>query len=124
MARIAGVNLPKEKRVEIGLTSIYGVGRSLSREILKTAKIDLNTKISDLTEDEINRIREEIVKHTTEGDLRRKTAMDMKRLQEIGSYRGMRHRKGLPCRGQRTRCNCRTRKGKKKTVANKKTVTK
>ena len=124
MARIAGVNLPKEKRVEIGLTSIFGIGRSQSKKILANAKVDSGTKIGELTEDEIQRLREEVGKQTTEGDLKRKVALDVKRLQETGSYRGGRHRKGLPCRGQRTRYNSRTKKGKKKTIANKKTVTK
>ena len=124
MARIAGGNLPKEKRVEIGLTSIFGIGRSQSKKILANAKVDSGTKIGELTEDEIQRLREEVGKQTTEGDLKRKVALDVKRLQETGSYRGGRHRKGLPCRGQRTRYNSRTKKGKKKTIANKKTVTK
>lgn len=124
MARIAGVNLPKEKRVEIALTAIFGIGRSVSRSVLKKTKIDANTKVQDLTEEEIRTLREEIAKMTTEGDLKRKVALDVKRLQETGSYRGVRHRKGLPCRGQRTRYNSRTKKGKKKTIANKKTVTK
>ena len=124
MARIAGVNLPKEKRIEVALTAIFGIGRSVSRSILKKTKIDVTTKVQDLTEEEIKTLREEIAKTTTEGDLKRKTALDIKRLQEIGSYRGVRHRRGLPCRGQRTRYNSRTKKGKKKTIANKKTVTK
>ncbi|MBT3864632.1 30S ribosomal protein S13 [Candidatus Peregrinibacteria bacterium] len=124
MARIAGVNLPKEKRIEIALTSIYGLGRSTSKEILEKTKIDSNTKVKDLTEQEVTTLRSEIEKYTTEGDLKRKCALDVKRLQETNSYRGQRHKKGLPCRGQRTRYNSRTKKGKKKTVANKKTVTK
>lgn len=124
MARIAGVNLPKEKRVEIGLTAIYGIGRSLSRQILKEANVKLDTKVDDLTEDQISRLREKIEKMPVEGDLRRMTQLDIKRLQEIGSYRGFRHRRNLPVRGQKTRKNARTRKGKKKTVANKKAVTK
>ncbi|MBP9770743.1 30S ribosomal protein S13 [Candidatus Gracilibacteria bacterium] len=124
MARIAGVNLPKEKRVEIGLTAIYGVGRNLSKQILKEAKIDINKKVEVLTEPEIASIREILVRFATEGDLKRKIAMDIKRLQEIGTYRGIRHKKGLPVRGQRTRYNCRTRKGKRKTVANKKIIAK
>lgn len=124
MARIAGVNLPKDKRIEVGLTAIYGIGRQLSARILKSTGVDRNTKVQDLTETEVNALREEIVKMTTEGDLKRKVAMDIKRIQEIGSYRGVRHKKNLPCRGQRTRYNSRTKKGKKKTVANKKTVTK
>lgn len=124
MARIAGVNLVREKRVEAALTAIYGIGRSLSVKILKEAGVNLDTKVQDLTEKEVGTVREIIAKLITEGDLKRKTAMDIKRLQEIGSYRGFRHKKGLPVRGQRTRYNCRTRKGKKKTVANKKIITK
>jgi small subunit ribosomal protein S13 len=124
MARIAGVNLPKEKRVEIGLTAVYGVGRNLSKQILNEAKIDLNKKVDALTEPEITTIREILARFATEGDLKRKIAMDIKRLQEIGTYRGLRHKKGLPVRGQRTRYNCRTRKGKRKTVANKKIIAK
>jgi len=124
MARIAGVNLPKDKRIEVGLTAIFGVGRRLSERILKATGVNKDTKVQDLTETEINALREEVTKLTTEGDLKRKVAMDVKRIQEIGSYRGLRHKKNLPCRGQRTRYNSRTKKGKKKTVANKKTVTK
>ncbi len=124
MARIAGVNLPKDKRVEAALTAIHGIGRSYSAKILKEAKIDKDTKVKDLTEQEEDILRELIGKITVEGDLKRKVAMDVKRLQEIGSYRGFRHKKGMPARGQRTRQNARTRKGKKKTVANKKIATK
>lgn len=124
MARIAGVNLPKDKRIEVGLTAIFGIGRKLSVQILKATGVNKDTKVDDLTETEINALREEIAKMTTEGDLKRKVAMDIKRIQEIGSYRGLRHKKNLPCRGQRTRYNSRTKKGKKKTVANKKVVTK
>lgn len=124
MARIAGVNLPKEKRIEAALTAIFGVGRSLSARILKETGIDENVKVQDLSDKEIGLLREHIDKLTTEGDLKRKVAMDVKRLQEIGSYRGFRHKRGLPSRGQRTRYNARTKKGKKKTIANKKTVTK
>lgn len=124
MARIAGVNLPNEKRIEAGLTAIYGVGRKLSAKILKEAGINKDTKVKDLTEQEATILREIITKIITEGDLKRKVAMDIKRLQEIGSYRGYRHKRGLPVRGQRTRKNARTRKGKKKTVANKKIATK
>jgi small subunit ribosomal protein S13 len=124
MARIAGINLPKEKRAEIGLTAIAGVGRSLARSILDKLGIDISKKVKDLTEDEEGKLRDEIAKFTVEGDLRRKSAMDIKRLQEIGSYRGYRHKKGLPVHGQRTKVNCRTRKGKKKTVANKKIASK
>jgi len=124
MARIAGVNLPKDKRIEAALTAVLGVGRSLSKEILKEAKIDKDTKVQDLTEQEETVLRQLVDKIPTEGDLKRKVAMDIKRLQEIGSYRGFRHKRNLPCRGQRTRYNSRTKKGKKKTIANKKTVTK
>ncbi|MFH1533427.1 MAG: 30S ribosomal protein S13 [Nitrospirota bacterium] len=124
MARIAGVNLPKEKRIEAALTAIFGVGRSLSAKILKETGIDKDVKVQDLSDKEIGLLREYIDKFTTEGDLKRKVAMDVKRLQEIGSYRGFRHKRGLPSRGQRTRYNARTKKGKKKTIANKKTVTK
>ena len=124
MARIAGVNLPKEKRIEAALTAIYGIGRSASAKILSEAKIDKDKNVEALSEDEVTVLRKVIEKLQTEGDLKRKTAMDIKRLQEIGSYRGFRHKKGLPCRGQRTRYNSRTKKGKKKTIANKKTVTK
>lgn len=124
MARIAGVNLPKEKRIEVGLTAIYGIGRNLSNKILKEANVNRDKKVEDLSEVEAGTIREIINRFATEGDLKRKIAMDIKRLQEIGSYRGIRHKKGLPVRGQRTRYNCRTRKGKRKTVANKKIITK
>lgn len=124
MIRIAGVNLPNEKRIEAGLTAVYGIGRRLSVKILKEANIDKDKKIQDLNEREATVLREIISRSLTEGDLRRKIAMDIKRLQEIGCYRGFRHKKGLPVRGQRTRYNCRTRKGKKKTIANKKVITK
>lgn len=124
MARIAGVNLPKEKRVEAALTSIFGIGRSASASILEEAKIDKDTRVKDLTESEITTLREIVGKIPNEGDLKRKITLDIKRLQEIGSYRGFRHKKGLPVRGQRTRYNARTRKGKKRTVANKKMTTK
>lgn len=124
VARISGVTLPREKRVEIGLTAIYGIGRKLSFRLLKEINIDPDKVVGDLSEDELNKLREKVSKITTEGDLRRKVQMDIKRLQEIGSYRGFRHRRGLPARGQRTRSNARTRKGKKKTVANKKIATK
>ena len=110
MARIAGVDLPREKRVEIGLTYIYGIGVATSNRLLKTANVDPNTRCKDLTDEEV----------MVEGDLRRDIAMNIKRLQEIGCYRGIRHRKGLPVRGQKTKTNARTRKGPKKTVANKK----
>ena len=121
MARIAGVDLPREKRVEIGLTYIYGIGRVSSNRILAEAKVDPNTRVKDLTDEEVGRIKDVIdASQTVEGDLRREIALNIKRLQEIGCYRGMRHRKGLPVRGQRTKTNARTRKGKAKTVANKK----
>lgn len=117
MARIAGVDLPRDKRVEIGLTYIYGIGRSKSRQILKQAKVDPDTRVKDLTEQEVTRLRDIIDKyHKVEGDLRREVAVNIKRLTEIGCYRGIRHRKGLPVRGQRTRTNARTRKGPVKTV--------
>lgn len=124
MARIAGINLPKNKRIQIALTAITGVGKSTSTEILEKLKIDLDKKVDELTESEEAQIREEINKLQVEGDLRRKVSMDIKRQQEIGSYKGFRHKKGYPVRGQRTRTNCRTRKGKRKTVANKKKATK
>ena len=121
MARIAGVDLPKEKRVEIGLTYIYGIGRSAADEILAATKINPDTRVKDLTKDEKALIRDYIDKNfTVEGDLRRNTALDIKRLVEIQCYRGTRHRKGLPVRGQRSKTNARTRKGPKRTVANKK----
>lgn len=124
MARIAGVNLPKEKRIEAALTAIYGIGRKMSAKILTEAKIDKDKKVQDLTDDEVTMLRKVIEKVPTEGDLKRKVTMDIKHLQEIGSYRGFRHKRGLPTRGQRTRYNARTRKGRKKTVANKKIATK
>ena len=121
MARIAGVDLPREKRVEIGLTYIYGIGLPSSKRILAEAKIDPNTRCRDLTDEEVDRIRAVIDdSQLVEGDLRREVAMNIKRLQEIGCYRGIRHRKGLPVRGQNTKNNARTRKGPKRTVANKK----
>ena len=121
MARIAGVDLPQEKRVEIGLTYIYGIGLSTSQKILATTGINPDTRIKDLTEDEVNEIRNYVNKNLmVEGDLRRDVALNIKRLVEIGCYRGIRHRKGLPVRGQKTKTNARTRKGPKKTIANKK----
>ena len=121
MARIAGTDLPREKRVEIGLTYIFGIGRTRSNEILKATGINPDTRVKDLTEDDVAKIRDFIDKnYTVEGDLRRDVALDIKRLIEIGSYRGLRHRKGLPCRGQRSKTNARTRKGPKRTIANKK----
>ena len=121
MARIAGVDLPREKRVEIGLTNIYGIGRVSSNKILEAANVDPSTRVKDLTDDEVKRISA-VIDETmmVEGDLRRDVALNIKRLQEIGCYRGIRHRKGLPVRGQKTKTNARTRKGPKRTVANKK----
>jgi len=121
MARIAGVDLPREKRVEIGLTYIYGIGRSSSNKLLVIAGVNPDTRIRDLTDDEIAKIRDAIDKNqVVEGDLRRELALNIKRLTEIGCYRGIRHRRGLPVRGQRTKNNARTRKGPRRTVANKK----
>ena len=121
MARISGVDLPREKRVEIDLTYIYGIGRVSSNKILAAADVNPDTRVKDLTDEEVARIRDVIDgEYTVEGDLRREVAMDIKRLQEIGCYRGIRHRKSLPVRGQKTKTNARTRKGPKKTVANKK----
>ena len=122
MARIAGVDLPREKRVEIGLTYIFGIGRTTSNRILEKAGVDANTRVRDLTDEEVDKIRVAIddLDVMVEGDLRRDVAMNIKRLQEIGCYRGIRHRKGLPVRGQKTKTNARTRKGPRRTVANKK----
>ena len=121
MARIAGADLPREKRVEIGLTYIFGIGRVSSNRILAQAGVNPDTRVRDLTDDEVKRISAVIDEtQTVEGDLKRQIAMDIKRLQEIGCYRGVRHRKSLPVRGQKTKTNARTRKGPKKTVANKK----
>ena len=121
MARIAGIDLPREKRVEIGLTYIFGIGRKSAQDILKMAGVNPDTRVKDLTEDQEAAIRDVIDKnYTIEGDLRREVALNIKRLIEIGCYRGMRHRRGLPVRGQRTKTNARTRKGPKKTIANKK----
>ena len=121
MARIAGVDLPREKRVEIGLTYVYGIGRPSSNRILKEAGVNPDTRVRDLTDEEVKRISEVIDRtQMVEGDLRREIALNIKRLQEIGCYRGIRHRKGLPVRGQKTKTNARTRKGPKRTVANKK----
>ncbi len=121
MARISGIDLPKDKRVEIGLTYIYGIGRTSAKKILEETGINPDTRVKDLTEAEEAKLRECIDKHyVVEGDLRRRNALDIKRLMEIGSYRGTRHRKGLPVRGQRTKTNARTRKGPKRTIANKK----
>ena len=121
MARISGVDLPREKRVEIGLTYIYGIGRASSNRILTEAGVNPDTRVKDLTDDEVKRLAAIIADtQTVEGDLRREIAMNIKRLQEIGCYRGIRHRKSLPVRGQKTKTNARTRKGPRKTVANKK----
>ena len=121
MARIAGVDIPREKRVEIGLTYVYGIGRTTSNKILAEAGVNPDTRVKDLTEDEVIKLREVIDKnYKVEGDLRRDIALDIKRLMEIGCYRGMRHKKNLPVRGQRTKTNARTRKGPRKLVANKK----
>jgi len=121
MARISGVDLPREKRVEIGLTYIFGVGRSMSNRILAATGVNPDIRVKDLSEGDVDKIRDYIDKHVTvEGDLRRDTAMDIKRLVEIGCYRGIRHRKGLPSRGQRTKTNARTRKGPRRTMAGKK----
>ncbi len=120
MARIAGVDLPRDKRIEISLTYIYGIGRSVSQEILSEAEVDPNTRVRDLAESEVARLREIIDRnYRVEGDLRREVAMNIKRLQEIGCYRGIRHRKGLPVHGQRTRTNARQKRGSRKTVAGK-----
>jgi|SRR5210317_1709458 small subunit ribosomal protein S13 len=124
MARIAGVDIPNQKRGVISLTYIYGVGKSRAKEILATAKVDESKKVSDWTDDDISEIRAAVGKYTIEGELRSETQLNIKRLMDIGCYRGVRHRSGLPLRGQRTKNNSRTRKGRRKTVANKKKVTK
>ena len=124
MARIAGVDIPKQKRGVISLTYIYGIGRSRAKEILAAAKVDESTKVSDWTDEEIGKIRDAVGAYKIEGELRSETQLNIKRLMDIGCYRGIRHRSGLPLRGQRTKNNSRTRKGKRKTVANKKKVTK
>ena len=121
MARIAGVDLPKDKRIEIGLTYVYGIGRTSAKKILEETGINPDTRVKDLSEEEEAKLREVIDKeYLVEGDLRRSTALDIKRLTEIGCYRGLRHRRGLPVRGQRSKTNARTRKGPKRTIANKK----
>ncbi len=121
MARVAGVDLPRDKRVEIGLTYIYGIGRSSANKILKATGVNPDTRCRDLTDEEVNALREELeTGYMVEGDLRREVALNIKRLQEIGCYRGIRHRRGLPVRGQKTKTNARTRKGPRRTVANKK----
>lgn len=124
MARIAGVDIPREKRVVISLTYIYGIGPTTATNILKAANVSEDTRVKDLSEDELSRIRAEVAHYKTEGDLRREVAMNIKRLMEIGSYRGLRHKRGLPVRGQRTKTNARTRKGPARTIANKKQATK
>jgi small subunit ribosomal protein S13 len=120
MARIAGIDIPRDKHVVISLTYIYGIGNSQSQQILKNSKIDENTRVKDLSDDQVNAIRQEVEKIKVEGDLRREKSLNIKRLMEIGSYRGIRHRRGMPVRGQRTKTNARTRKGVRRTVANKK----
>ena len=121
MARIAGIDLPREKRIEIGLTYIYGIGRTSATKILAEAGVDADIRVKNLSEEDEDKLRDIIARdYTVEGDLRRNVAMDIKRLTEIGCYRGVRHRKGLPVRGQRSKTNARTRKGPKRTVANKK----
>ena len=124
MARIAGINIPPHQHAEIGLTAIYGIGRPRARTILDSCGIEYSKKIKDLSDAELERIRDAVSKITVEGDLRREIQLSIKRLIDLGTYRGMRHRKGLPCRGQRTRTNARTRKGPKRTVAGKKKATK
>lgn len=116
MARIAGINVPVNKHTVIALTSIYGVGRTTAKQICETTKVDPTTKIKDLSEDQVDLIRAEVGKLTVEGDLRREVAMDIKRLMDLGCYRGLRHRRSLPCRGQRTKTNARTRKGPRKPI--------
>ena len=121
MARIAGIDLPRDKRIEIGLTYIYGIGQKSAQDILAATGVDPDVRVKDLSEDDVSKLRDYIDKNfTVEGDLRRDTALNIKRLIEIGCYRGVRHRKGLPCRGQRTKTNARTCKGPKRTIANKK----
>ena len=120
MARIAGIDLPKDKRIEIGLTYIYGIGRKSAKDILAQTGVNPDTHVKDLSDADEQKLRDAIDSYTVEGDLRRQTALDIKRLTEIGCYRGIRHRKGLPVRGQRSKTNARTRKGPKKTIANKK----
>ena len=120
MARIAGVDIPNDKRVVISLTYVYGIGKPLAQEILKTINISEDKRVKDLSEEELTKIRNEVAKYKVEGDLRREVALNIKRLSEVGSYRGLRHRRGLPVRGQSTKTNARTRKGPRKTIANKK----
>ncbi len=123
MARISGVDIPNEKRVVISLTYIYGIGPATAKKILADAKVSEDIRVKNLTDEQLTAIRTEVAKHKTEGDLRREVALNIKRLTEIGCYRGIRHKKGLPVRGQRTKTNARTRKGKRKTIANKKMAT-
>ena len=120
MARIAGVNIPNHQHAEIALTAIYGIGRTRAQKICDAAGINRSTKMTDLNDSEMDKLRDEVAKFTVEGDLRRETTMNIKRLMDLGCYRGLRHRKGLPCRGQRTRTNARTRKGPRKAIAGKK----
>lgn len=120
MARIAGVDIPRDKRIVISLTYVYGIGKSTAQKILRDAGVSEDTRVRDLTEEELTNIRREVDKYTVEGDLRREVSLNIKRLMEIGSYRGIRHRRGLPVRGQNTKNNARTRKGPRRTVANKK----
>jgi len=124
MARIVGVDIPNEKRVVIALTYIFGIGMTTSKKILATSKVSEDIRVKNLTEEQLTAIRAQVAKYRVEGDLRREVALNIKRLTEIGCYRGIRHRKGLPVRGQRTRTNARTRKGKRKTIANKKVAAK
>ena len=125
MARISGVNIPTNKRIRVALTYIFGIGPKIANDICSEASVDISMRVSQLKDEEINKIREIIeAKHSVEGDLRRKVSMDIKRLTDLGCYRGLRHRKKLPVRGQRTRCNARTRKGKAVAIAGKKKVTK
>ncbi|MBN6204913.1 30S ribosomal protein S13 [Ralstonia pickettii] len=120
MARIAGIDIPRDKRIVISLTYIYGIGKTTAQKVLKEAEVSEDTRVRDLTEDELGRIRKAVEQFTIEGDLRREVSLNVKRLIEIGSYRGLRHRRGLPVRGQKTKNNSRTRKGPRKTMANKK----
>ncbi len=124
MARLAGVDIPSEKRVVISLTYIYGIGDTTAKKICEAAGVNEDIRVKNLTDEQLVALRTEVAKHKTEGDLRREIAMNIKRLTEIGCYRGLRHKKGLPVRGQRTKTNARTRKGKRKTIANKKEATK
>lgn len=123
MARIAGVDIPNQKRIVISLTYIYGIGNTTAEKICADAGISVDIRTKDLTDEQLTALRAEVAKYRTEGDLRREVALNIKRLTEIGCYRGIRHKRGLPCRGQRTRTNARTRKGKRKTIANKKEAT-